>query len=83
MTSGPAPVSTSTCTWIIERALERLAPRQRAVVVLRYYEDLTEVEAARVLGVRVGTVKSMHRQALARLRAAAPDLGELMGVDHD
>jgi len=67
----------------IEHALERLAPRQRAVVVLRYYEDLTEVEAARVLGVGVGTVKSMHRHALARLRAVAPDLGELMGVDHD
>ena len=67
----------------IEHALARLAPRQRAVVVLRYYEDLTEVEAARVLGVGVGTVKSMHRQALARLRAVAPDLGELMGVDHD
>ena len=67
----------------IENALSRLTPRQRAVVVLRYYEDLTEVEAARVLGVRVGTVKSMHRQALARLRAAAPDLGELMAVDHD
>ena len=59
----------------LERALQRLTPRQRAVLVLRYYEDLTEVEAARVLGVGVGTVKSMHRQALARLRAAAPDLG--------
>ena len=81
--AGPVSVSTSTCTWHIERALQRLTPRQRAVLVLRYYEDLTEVEAARVLGVRVGTVKSMHRQALARLRAAAPDLGELMGVDHD
>ncbi len=67
----------------LERALQRLTPRQRAVLVLRYYEDLTEVEAARVLGVGVGTVKSMHRQALARLRAAAPDLGELIGVDHD
>jgi DNA-directed RNA polymerase specialized sigma24 family protein len=41
------------------------------------------VEAARVLGVGVGTVKSMHRQALARLRAVAPDLGQLIGVDHD
>jgi DNA-directed RNA polymerase specialized sigma24 family protein len=49
---------------------------------LRYYEDLTEVETANALGVRVGTVKSMHRQALARLRAAAPDLRELIGVDH-
>ena len=67
----------------LERALQRLTPRQRAVLVLRYYEDLTEVETARALGVGVGTVKSMHRQALARLRAAAPDLGELIGVDHD
>ena len=67
----------------LERALQQLTPRQRAVLVLRYYEDLTEVEAARALGVGVGTVKSMHRQALARLRAAAPDLGELIGVDHD
>ena len=67
----------------LERALQRLTPRQRAVLVLRYYEDLTEVEAARALGVGVGTVKSMHRQALARLRAVAPDLGELIGVDHD
>ena len=83
MTSRPAPSADVDLHLDIERALERLAPRQRAVVVLRYYEDLTEVEAARVLGVGVGTVKSMHRQALARLRAAAPDLGELMGVDHD
>ena len=67
----------------VERALERLTPRQRAVLVLRYYEDLTEVEAARVLGMRVGTVKSVHRQSLARLRAAAPDLEQLIGVDHD
>jgi RNA polymerase sigma-70 factor (sigma-E family) len=67
----------------LERALQRLTARQRAVLVLRYYEDLTEVETARVLGVGVGTVKSMHRQALARLKAAAPDLGELIGVDHE
>jgi RNA polymerase sigma factor (sigma-70 family) len=67
----------------LERALARLTPRQRAVLVLRYYEDLTEVEAARVLGVGVGTVKSMHRQALARLRASAPELRDLIGVDHD
>jgi RNA polymerase sigma-70 factor (sigma-E family) len=67
----------------LERALQRLTRRQRAVLVLRYYEDLTEVEAARALGVGVGTVKSMHRQALARLRAVAPDLGQLIGADHD
>ena len=61
-------------------ALDRLTPKQRAVLLLRYYEDLTETETARVLGVRVSTVKSTHRQALGRLRALAPDLGELIGA---
>jgi RNA polymerase sigma-70 factor (sigma-E family) len=61
----------------LEKALARLTPKQRTVLVLRYYEDLTEVETARVLGIGVGTVKSQSRQALARLRALAPHLGEL------
>ena len=49
-------------------ALGRLTRRQRAVVVLRYFEDLTEVEAAKALGVSVGTVKSQTSKAMARLR---------------
>jgi RNA polymerase sigma-70 factor (ECF subfamily) len=50
------------------RALATLPARQRAVIVLRYYEDLTEAEAAAQLGVSVGTVKSQSARALSTLR---------------
>ena len=53
---------------LVWTALQRLPRRQRAVVVLRYYEDLTEVETAQLLGVTVGTVKSQASKALATLR---------------
>jgi RNA polymerase sigma-70 factor (sigma-E family) len=49
-------------------ALAALPPRQRAVVVLRYYERLTEAETAAVLGCSVGTVKSQCAKALGKLR---------------
>lgn len=63
-------------TLALRDALGRLAPRQRAVIVLRYFEDLTERETADVLGVRTGTVKSQARDALARLRVLVPELGD-------
>ena len=49
--------------------LRTLSPRQRAVLVLRYFDDLTEAETAAALGISVGTVKSHARDALARLRS--------------
>ena len=49
-------------------ALATLPKRQRAMVVLRYYEDLSEAETAQVMGVSVGTVKSTTSRALAKLR---------------
>jgi RNA polymerase sigma factor (sigma-70 family) len=48
--------------------MERLPRRMRAVVVLRYFEDLTEVQTADLLGCSVGTVKSQTSKALAKLR---------------
>lgn len=48
--------------------LRTLSRRQRAVLVLRYFDDLTEVETAEALGISVGTVKSHTRDALGRLR---------------
>lgn len=61
---------------VLRQALGWLAPRQRAVIVLRYFDDLTEVQTAEALGISVGTVKSQSRDALARLRALVPDLAE-------
>ena len=58
----------------VAAALARLTDRQRAVLVLRFYEDLTEVETARALGCSVNTVKSQTRHALDRLRTLAPEL---------
>jgi RNA polymerase sigma-70 factor (sigma-E family) len=49
-------------------ALQQLPPRQRAVIVLRYYEDLTEAQTADALGCSLGTVKSQASRALDRLR---------------
>ncbi len=54
------------------RALQQLPPRQRAVIALRYYEDLSEADIARTLGCSVGTVKSQASKGLAKLRGLVP-----------
>lgn len=52
----------------LRRLLAGLSPRERAVIVLRYYCDLSEQDAANTLGIPIGTVKSTCSRALARLR---------------
>lgn len=56
----------------LERLLRRLTPRQRAVLVLRYFEDWTEAETAAALNCSTGTVKSTASRALGRLRNDLP-----------
>ncbi|WP_206068849.1 SigE family RNA polymerase sigma factor [Nonomuraea composti] len=63
---------------VLRQALAKLGPRQRAVIVLRFWEDLTEAQAAEVLGCSVGTVKSQTHHALTRLRTIAPELAHLL-----
>ncbi|WP_110180606.1 SigE family RNA polymerase sigma factor [Nocardioides solisilvae] len=76
----PAAPSDPTLRLTLDEALRRLTTKHRTVLVLRFYEDLTEVQTAAALGISAGTVKSTTRQALARLRALAPELAELVGA---
>ncbi|MGH1561741.1 SigE family RNA polymerase sigma factor [Mumia sp. DW29H23] len=69
-------VATSDAVW---RCLQRLPAKQRAVIVLRYYEDLSERDTAEALGVPAGTVKSRANAAMRTLRAELTTRGR--GLD--
>jgi RNA polymerase sigma-70 factor (sigma-E family) len=70
----PDPAVEDTAGRMTLAALVRQLPAgQRAVLVLRYFDDLTEAETARVLGCTVGTVKSQHARAMVRLRELVAD----------
>jgi RNA polymerase sigma-70 factor (sigma-E family) len=66
--SGPDKSAAIADQDLLWRALAQLPPGQRAVLVLRYYEDLTEAQTAAVLGCSVGAVKAQASRALAKLR---------------
>ncbi|GAB3073751.1 hypothetical protein GCM10027053_44140 [Intrasporangium mesophilum] len=74
--AGDTPVATRVD---LERALGQLNPRQRAVVVLRFFEDRSEAETVHTLGVSIGTVKSQTHDALARIRELVPSLAVTEG----
>jgi RNA polymerase sigma-70 factor (sigma-E family) len=69
--AGPDGYTAVDSRQVLRAALAALPPRQRAVVVLRYHQDLSEVQVAELLGISVGTVKSQAAKALAALRAQA------------
>jgi RNA polymerase sigma-70 factor (sigma-E family) len=64
---------------VVQAALAKLTRKQRAVLVLRFFEDRTEAETAEALRCSVSTVKSQTRDALARIRVLAPELHEIVG----
>jgi RNA polymerase sigma-70 factor (sigma-E family) len=71
--SAPLPVVDDADALAVRDALRSLSPRQRAAVVLRYFEDLPEREIAELLGCRPGTVKSLLARSLLRLREVLDD----------
>lgn len=83
--SGLEPVVEDEAHWAqvaaINQLLAGLSERERAVVVLRHLEDLSEAETAEQLGIPLGSVKSASHRALAKLRASSEHA--IQGARHD
>jgi RNA polymerase sigma-70 factor (sigma-E family) len=78
---GPDPAEAQAVRDALWHAVLKLPARQRAMVVLRFYEDLSEVQTAAVLGVSVGTVKSAVSRALVKLREDPQLASDVLGSD--
>lgn len=74
-TDGHDPYADADRRRAVAGALATLPPRQRAVVVLRFHEDMTEAQVAATLSISVGTVKSQTAKALAKLRTSDALMG--------
>lgn len=70
---APSPENSVLEHEVVWGAISQLPPRQRAVIVLRYYEGLSEAEIGEALGIRPGTVKSQAAAAMAHLRRSLAD----------
>ena len=79
--SGGTTTTSTRSDWLWQ-GLQSLPARQRAAIVLRYYEDLTEAQTAEAMGCAVGTVKSQVSAGLAKLRERLGDDAELLPL-HD
>jgi RNA polymerase sigma factor (sigma-70 family) len=74
LTSHEDPADAAAMRVSVAAALRRLSPRQRAVIIARYFDDLTESQTADLLDCRIGTVKRHAHEALRKLREIAPEL---------
>ena len=70
---APEPAVHDTAAIAVRDALHVLTPRQRAAIVLRYFEDLSEREIADALGCRPGTVKSLLSRGITKLKGSLHD----------